>query len=54
VVAIDEAGKRSVPDPNSAIPYRLAVLIEKSALIRLAMIGVAVLAVVGCFVFVGG
>jgi catalase len=43
-----------VPDPNSAIPYRLAALIEKGALIRLTMIGVAVLAVVGCFAFVGG
>jgi catalase len=44
-----------VPDPNSATRYRLSALAEKGrALIGLAMIGVAVVAVVGCFAFVGG
>jgi catalase len=43
-----------VPDPNSATPYRLSALTEKGALIRLAMIGVAVSAVVASFAFVAG
>jgi catalase len=43
-----------VPDPNSATRYRLSALAEKGALIRLAVIGIAVLIVVGCFAFVGG
>src|SRR5271165_4420045 len=43
-----------MPDPKSLTPYRLAALAEKGALIRLAMIGVAVLIVVACFAFVGG
>ena len=41
-------------DRNSATPYRLATLADKGALIRLAVIGVAVLIVVECFAFVGG
>lgn len=41
-------------DQNSATRYRLRALVDKGALIRLAVIGVAVLIVVGCFAFVGG
>ena len=41
-------------DPNSATPYLLQTLANRSALIRLAVIGVAVLIVVTCFAFVGG
>ena len=41
-------------DPNSATPYRLSSLAGKGVLVRLAAIGAAVLAVVGCFTFVAG
>jgi catalase len=41
-------------DPNTATPYRLSALTKNGAPIRLAMIGVAILAVVACFAFVGG
>jgi catalase len=41
-------------DPSSATPYRLRALTNGDALARLAIIGVAVLIVVGCFAFVGG
>jgi len=43
-----------MPDPKSVTPYRLAARAEKGALIRLAMIGIAVLVVVASFAFVAG
>ena len=43
-----------MPDPKSVTPYRLAALAEKDALIRLAMIGIAVLVVVASFAVVAG
>ena len=41
-------------DPNLSTRYQLGSLANKGALARLALIGVAILAVVGCFAFVGG
>jgi catalase len=41
-------------DPNSSTRYQLRSVANKGALARLAIIGVIVLAVVGCFAFVGG
>jgi catalase len=41
-------------DPSSGSRYRLRALADRGALISLAVIGVAVLIVAGCFAFVGG
>ena len=41
-------------DPSLPGPYRLSSLAGKGVLVRLAAIGAAVLAVVGCFAFVAG
>jgi catalase len=41
-------------DPNSPTRYRLRSLASGGALSRLALIGIAILAVVGCFAYVGG
>jgi catalase len=48
-------GARAVPSyPNPSTPYRLQSLANKGALTRLAIIGAAILVVIGCFAFVGG
>ena len=41
-------------DPSSSTRYQLRALANKGALARLAVIGIAVLIVAGCFAFVGG
>jgi catalase len=41
-------------DPNTAARYRLRALAEKGPLSKLALIGAALLAVAGCFAYVGG
>jgi catalase len=41
-------------DPDPATRYRLRALANRGALLRLALIGLTVLVVRGCFVFVGG
>ena len=53
VVAISEAGRAGC-QIQTRRHHRLSALIEKGALIRLAIIGVVILLVVGCFAFVGG
>jgi catalase len=60
IIATDPApfcqtGGPTVPnDPDLSTPYRFSSLANKGAMVRLAMIGVAVLGVVGCFAFVAG
>ncbi len=41
-------------DPNRSTPYQLRAVFDKGVRSRLAVIGVAVLIVVACFVYVGG
>ena len=60
IIATDPApfcqtGGPTVPnDPDLSTPYRFSSLANKGAMVRLAIIGAAVLGVVGCFAFVAG